>query len=211
VSIVGLICSICGLSGDESLFKKRSDGHRPHNCIPCYRKRMVEAQKKYAAKFKEKVLERVKKYYRANKDEIRKKDRIRREKNKEKYREIKRLSYLKNREHNCEYSRLWAKRNRESNLKKKKEWRVKNPFKSKEYAALRGARVRAAIPAWADKEKIKQIYREAKRTCLTVDHIVPLKSNIVCGLHVPDNLRLMTKVENMKKFNRYWPDMPEAI
>lgn len=42
-----------------------------------------------------------------------------------------------------------------------------------------------------------------------VDHIVPLKSNFVCGLHNGFNLRILTEYENRKKGNRFWDDMPE--
>lgn len=41
-----------------------------------------------------------------------------------------------------------------------------------------------------------------------VDHIIPLQSRLVCGLHNEFNLRVITAKENNAKGNRYWPDMP---
>lgn len=69
-------------------------------------------------------------------------------------------------------------------------------------------------PAWADLTSIKRIYRAAREMTLkygvfyTVDHIVPLKSKVVCGLHCEANLQILTKSDNSKKFNYCWPDMP---
>ena len=41
-----------------------------------------------------------------------------------------------------------------------------------------------------------------------IDHIVPICSDIVSGLHVPWNLEVIDAVANMKKSNNWWPDMP---
>jgi hypothetical protein len=41
-----------------------------------------------------------------------------------------------------------------------------------------------------------------------VDHIVPLVSKFVCGLHCEANLQLLPGPENQRKGNRVWPDMP---
>lgn len=71
-----------------------------------------------------------------------------------------------------------------------------------------------ATPAWANNFFIEEIYDLAQlRTKATgiewhVDHIVPLQSPIVCGLHVEQNMRVITAFENRSKRNRYWPDMP---
>lgn len=68
-----------------------------------------------------------------------------------------------------------------------------------------------ATPAWLNQEQrteINRIYKRAKQLGQTVDHIVPLASGIVCGLHVPWNLQILTREENNNKGNRYWPDCP---
>lgn len=71
-----------------------------------------------------------------------------------------------------------------------------------------------AIPVWANQEVIKIIYKEARARSeveaikYQVDHIVPLKSKIVCGLHCEHNLQVIPAKDNLTKSNCYWPDMP---
>jgi 5-methylcytosine-specific restriction endonuclease McrA len=40
-----------------------------------------------------------------------------------------------------------------------------------------------------------------------VDHVVPLRSKIVSGLHSHTNLEVIPGVENLRKTNRFWPEM----
>lgn len=75
----------------------------------------------------------------------------------------------------------------------------------------RRRRHREATPAWLtseQKQDIKQLYIEAQKiTKLTgvryeVDHIIPLINDSVCGLHVPWNLQVIPKIDNLKKANK---------
>lgn len=78
--------------------------------------------------------------------------------------------------------------------------------------ALRHASKLRATPPWASKEHVESFYiissllRDAGHD-VHVDHIVPLQSNKVCGLHCEANLQLLSANDNLSKGNRHWPDM----
>lgn len=68
-----------------------------------------------------------------------------------------------------------------------------------------------ATPKWLTKSQldlIKMFYARAKYLTIEtgiphqVDHIIPLQGENVCGLHVPWNLRIVTKSENSSKGNK---------
>jgi hypothetical protein len=80
--------------------------------------------------------------------------------------------------------------------------------------AKRRAAKLQATPIWADHKAIKELYLEAAFLTKVigepyhVDHIVPLQSAIVCGLHWEANLRVIEGAKNNSKGNRHWPNMP---
>lgn len=67
-----------------------------------------------------------------------------------------------------------------------------------------------ATPPWLGESGIEAIRKKYadRPPGYHVDHIVPLKSHLVCGLHVPWNLQHLPAGPNMSKSNTYWPDCP---
>lgn len=91
----------------------------------------------------------------------------------------------------------------------KRAWKLRNPDRVAADRAQRRALEIRAIPQWADRVKTREVYAHAKLlTDLTgiphhVDHLVPLRGRLVCGLHVHYNLQVLSKDENMRKGNRF--------
>ena len=116
-------------------------------------------------------------------------------------------------------SERYRKSNREITNKRVSLWTSNNLHKHAEYQAKRRATKLRSTPVWANRFFIEEAYDLAKRRTELktgghkwhVDHIVPLKSDLVCGLHVENNLRVIPAFLNASKGNRIWPDMPERF
>ncbi len=94
-----------------------------------------------------------------------------------------------------------------------REWKRANPHAVCADVMARNAKKRAAMPGWANKFFISEAYRlAAQRTKVSgfrwvVDHIAPLRSDVVCGLHIAQNLRVIPEVVNIAKTNILAPDV----
>lgn len=86
----------------------------------------------------------------------------------------------------------------------RKEHYLSNAGYYKDKAAHRRALVIRATPKWANRSKILDIYRNCPDNH-HVDHIIPLNSDIVCGLHVEFNLQYLTAEDNLRKSNKFIP------
>lgn len=93
-----------------------------------------------------------------------------------------------------------------------REYRKENIDKIRATRTAHGASYRAkksnATPVWLTKEdraEMRTIFKERERLShlhgkeYHVDHILPLNSKLVCGLHVPWNLRIICKMDNLYK------------
>ena len=146
-----------------------------------------------------------------------------------------------------ERNREWAKENKERRSAKSAEWRKANPSGAKkiwqdfhnrnkekraeQYAewarrnrdkraassAKRKAAKLRATPKWVNWEKVRAIYRQARRlqdftgVPMHVDHIVPLQGENVCGLHWEGNLQIISASKNCAKFNRWDDGVQEVV
>lgn len=95
--------------------------------------------------------------------------------------------------------------------KKFREYAKNNPDIIRSKGAKRRACEKNATPKWLSdlhKKQIREIYKRSvyleKTTNLSfdVDHIIPLSHPNICGLHVPWNLQVMEKTNNIKKSNK---------
>lgn len=119
-----------------------------------------------------------------------------------------------NPEKNRAAARRWAAENRERAREKARAWAKANHGRVVANVRLREAREKRAMPKWANRFFIGEIYDLARlRSKMLgepwhVDHIVPLISPLVCGLHVEHNLRVIPARINRAKSNSHWPDKP---
>ena len=180
------------------------------------RKHALEINNKWAKANPEHVRENKKKWARANPERV--------SENRKKWRQANPECMRKHRN-------KWARANREKTRKNSKKWRQANPEHLREYRkswaqansdkvnaikARRRATKRSALAPWANASSIKNFYTEARRLTKLmgvkhhVDHIYPLQSEYMCGLHVETNLQILTEKENISKGNRTWPGQLEC-
>ena len=141
-------------------------------------------------------------YRKANKEAISERDRLYRKRNPEKMR-TNRIEY--------------KQRNPEEYRKRNKVWQAR--YKAKNPGIINAKRMRyyaskkKAVPGWltpSHRKTINKVYEKAKELekqdgiRRNVDHIVPLQSDFVCGLHVPWNLQILTEKENRSKNNKLY-------
>lgn len=104
-------------------------------------------------------------------------------------------------------------KSKEARKRQNQRYRKRYPEKNNARVMEYNARKLKATPAWADRKEMQKIYelaalmRKLTKDVVHVDHIVPLKSDQVCGLHCQANLRIVVGTYNSRKSNKTWPDM----
>lgn len=136
---------------------------------------MVKARTKYAENNADKVVASKRRYREANVDALRAK------------------------------GRDYVARNIDAVKARNRRQRKERPWVHAENQRRRQLMSRKAMPTWADRDAIRSIYEKAavmrkeSGIAYTVDHIFPLRGKDVCGLHVENNLQILTLKENCSK------------
>ena len=223
-------CGGCGCIKPRSAFyrnRARKDGLQTQ-CKTC----MDVRNTRYAEAHPGRIKAAAAKHYQANKEEVCAKAVEWRAQNLEKAKEVQRKSAARIREQRPEHVRKLNRESWQRHIEKRRAYdRARNGSEARKASAKkcrennpglviaraieRKKRVRRAFPAWANKEAVRQFYEIARK--LTngtgeswhVDHIVPLKNDLVCGLHVHNNLRVIRATDNLRKNNRFDPDIPD--
>lgn len=220
-------CKVCRLELPITEFyekkRKNSIGHFAH-CKKCesikHKARyeanktvVLERQKKRRVNKKAEIAEWHREHYLRNKDEILAKQRQYNSKPEVKARERERLKkrYAENRE---EIRRKQLIHCLKPEIREQVKDRSKRHYQQNKVmylvrGAARRASKRQASPIWADNKKIKLLYSKAARLTdetgvkYVVDHVIPLVNDKVCGLHVHNNLQVITQLDNLKKSNKF--------
>jgi hypothetical protein len=184
-------------------------------CKPCYRREHrianIEKYKQKDSKFyeanQEKIKARQNKYYEEHQEECKERSKSHRDLVGDQRREGYFEDYYSKPENKIkrEVATLrWRRANPEKQLQVWRDWSKRNlPYRAYQRALYRAKKVKAT-PKWLTSEHLDQI-RAIYETCpkgYDVDHQIPLKSKLVCGLHVPWNLKAIPSTENRQKNNK---------
>jgi 5-methylcytosine-specific restriction endonuclease McrA len=105
---------------------------------------------------------------------------------------------------------LWLENNKEGRKLSSAAYQQRNKAYYNQYHSLRNRHMQKARPTWLNEFEelwLDELYDLAKRRGMEVDHIIPIKHDRVCGLHVPWNLQLLTRSQNAAKSNKFDEDV----
>lgn len=101
----------------------------------------------------------------------------------------------------------WGEHNNALKRKRRERIDVKEARKAERQARL--DYIAQRTPKWADTDAIQALYNAARRmtrktgVSWSVDHIIPLRGELVSGLHVLENLQMLPTQDNVKKGRRF--------
>jgi len=217
-------CRVCQLVKPLEAFYSRptsKDGRRS-DCRECFTKKTKEWESKNIEKVRAYKLGSYHRNKNSNREVNIKRQTERRAANPEKARAHYRKWYANNKDiaktatldwmsRNPEWASNYREVNKEKLAQKGREWCDRNPSIVRERSRRYQAKKRGATPSWLTaihKAQIQEMYDIAVALEVQtgmphhVDHIHPLQGKTCCGLHVPWNLQVLPRRENIAKSNK---------
>ncbi|MGZ8924547.1 MAG: hypothetical protein ACXW2E_01560 [Nitrososphaeraceae archaeon] len=173
-----------------------------------YRENNPEYHKQYRKNNRDKLSD----YYNTNQDKTLKYNRVYYKVNRDKLLHYNKQYRQDNQEKVKEREQKYYEVNQHKVKERCKIYRKLNLHKIAERVRIRNSYLYRAIPKWYETDLIATIYKKRDElnelwgTQLQVDHIIPLTSITVSGLHCWANLQLLDKSLNSAKGNRYETD-----
>ena len=96
----------------------------------------------------------------------------------------------------------WSVSNRDKETARWRKWYSHNKKERYIQVQFEKAEKLKRMPSWADREAIKEFYRNCP-SGYHVDHVIPLRGRNVSGLHIVENLQYLLAKENMSKGNKF--------
>lgn len=173
--------------------------------------RMRDSANRYHHKNRDRLLVRQGLYREANKLSIYLAKKKCYERNREAYNEARNLWRRAHPEWHRQYGKRVYRESaevRQKRLAYTRAWCKRNPDKTAARGAAYSATKKMAKPKWGNPTAIRAFYTAARRRTLEtgiphdVDHIVPIVSKVVCGLHWEGNLQVISSLENRREKNK---------
>ena len=111
----------------------------------------------------------------------------------------------------AQYKKEWAERNRKKAAESIKKWKERNKHKISAYVEKRRAAKMKCLPCWnnsfdsfvfEESARIARLRSKVTGIKWSVDHMLPLQADTVCGLHSWRNLQVIPSTLNFSKANK---------
>lgn len=126
-------------------------------------------------------------------------------------RETRIIWEAQNKERVAEYKRAWQERNPNKSKVAIANWKSRNKAKIAARTRYDQIKLTGAVPPWygeidelvaVEAHDLAWLRRKTTGISWSVDHMIPLKSKVACGLHCADNLQVIPLAMNVKKHTK---------
>ena len=224
-------CAKCKQLLSTVNFRMRTNGRAHSYCKECEAEYKREHYSKNSARIKakakqwrednqERYVENNRDYYKKNREKLAEKAKSRAKKNVVVNNARKAAWAANNTEKVKKAEADYREANRDECSRRISEWKKVHRHMVRKYANARRARLINATPRWAgelDEFVASEAYdlavRREKATGVKwhVDHVIPLLGRTVSGLHVWNNLAVITESENVRKQAKFNADTMEVV